>query len=167
MVLLTPVDITNKEFKRSVRGYNEYEVDSFLDQLARDYEELYRKKLELEEALQLKENQLAQYKSMEETMNNALVLAQKTSEEVKQSAQREAELLLKETRAQAEEILRQAALKKEMLEQEETRARQAFYGFKAQIRGFLQAQLEMMESFGVESADSRAEAAAAKEPGLD
>lgn len=161
--MITPIDITNREFKRSVRGYNELEVDSFLDQVARDYETIYRKQMELEESLQQKDNQIAQYKSMEETMNNALVLAQKTSEELLQSARREAEVLLKEVRGQAEDIISQAARKKEQLEQEEARMFQSFKSYKAQIKAFISAQLEFMESFNARAPKAEAEAAAAEE----
>ena len=49
--MLTPVDINKKEFRRAMRGYHEDEVDKFLDQLARDYEQCLRKNLDLEEAL--------------------------------------------------------------------------------------------------------------------
>ena len=65
--MLTPVDINNKEFRRAMRGYHEDEVDKFLDQLARDYEQSLRKNQDLEEALRQKEAQIKQYRNLEET----------------------------------------------------------------------------------------------------
>lgn len=143
--MLTPVDINKKEFRRAMRGYNENEVDSFLDQVARDYETLLRDKIEVEEKLQQREDQLLQYRNLEETLNNTLVMAQKTAEEVKQNATREAQLLLREARAEAEEIIHQAMLKKETLENEQAELIQSLVGFKSQIRAFLKAQLDMIE----------------------
>jgi cell division initiation protein len=143
--MLTPVDINKKEFRRAMRGYNENEVDSFLDQVARDYETLLRDKIEVEEKLQRREDQLLQYRNLEETLNNTLVMAQKTAEEVKQNATREAQLLLREAQAEAEEIIHQAMLKKETLENEQAELIQSLVGFKSQIRAFLKAQLDMIE----------------------
>ncbi|NLC06374.1 MAG: DivIVA domain-containing protein [Syntrophomonadaceae bacterium] len=143
--MLTPVDINKKEFRRAMRGYNENEVDSFLDQVARDYETLLRDKLEVEEKLKHLEDQLLQYRKLEDTLNNTLVMAQKTAEEVKQNATREAQLLLREAQAEAEEIIHQATLKKETLENEQAELIQSLVGFKSQIRAFLKAQLDMIE----------------------
>ncbi|NLK51687.1 MAG: DivIVA domain-containing protein [Syntrophomonadaceae bacterium] len=148
--MLTPVDINKKEFRRAMRGYNEHEVDSFLDQVARDYETILRQKLELEDVLQRKEDQIQQYRNLEETLNSTLVMAQKTAEELKQNAAREAELLLREARAEAENIIRQAASKKEAIEQEQSELRQSLAGFRAQMRAFLKAQLEMVENLPVD-----------------
>lgn len=161
--MLTPIEINNKEFKRAMRGYSEYEVDVFLDQVARDYEALYRRVRDLEEALQQKEQQLANYKNLEETMNSALVLAQKTSQEIKSSAQREAELLLREARGQAEEIIRSATSQRELLEQETANLRHSFNSFRAQLKAFLRAQLELLDSAAIDSEAAEAEAAAASE----
>ncbi|NPV91448.1 MAG: DivIVA domain-containing protein [Firmicutes bacterium] len=154
--MITPIEITNRVFGRSIRGYNEMEVDSFLDQIARDYETLYRKQLELEEELQQKDKLISQYKNMEETMNNALVLAQKTSEEVALLARREAEVLIRDARGQAEEIIRTAVQNREQMALEETKLLQSFKGMKAQIKAFIMAQLELMESFSPEESEAAA-----------
>jgi len=171
MEILTPVDITNKEFRRSIRGYNEYEVDSFLDQVARDYETLYRRQAELEELLQQKESQLQHYRATEEMLSQALVLAQNTAEEVKRAARQEAELIVREARQEAEEIIQQAMRRKEVLEQEWNDLCQTFISFKAQIKSFLKAQMEIVESFtlgaagGKEAKGGEGETGAKGEPG--
>ena len=59
--MLTPIDIHNKEFKRSFRGYNEDEIDDFLDQVVNDYEMLYRENRQLKDRLALSEKELDQY----------------------------------------------------------------------------------------------------------
>lgn len=143
--MLTPVDINKKEFRKAMRGYHEHEVDSFLDQIARDYETLFRQKAELEDILRRKEEQLQQYRNLEETLNSTLVMAQKTAEELKESTAREAELLIRETRAEAENIIRQAKSQKELIEHEQAELRQSLAGFRSQMRAFLKAQLEMVE----------------------
>lgn len=144
--MLTPVDINKKEFRKAMRGYNEHEVDSFLDQVARDFEALLRRKLELEEVLIQKDAQIQQYRNLEETLNSTLMMAQKTADEVKQNSAREAEILLREARAEAENIIRQAVGKKEIMEQEQSELRQSLVGFKTQIRAFLKAQMDMVDN---------------------
>ena len=59
--MLTPVDIHNKEFSRSFRGYNQDEIDDFLDEIVNDYEKLYRENNQLKKELELDEKQIAQY----------------------------------------------------------------------------------------------------------
>ncbi len=159
--MLTPVDINNKEFRRAMRGYNEDEVDKFLDQLARDYEHSLRKNLDLEEALQQKEAQIKQYRNLEETLNNTLVMAQKTAEEVKENAAREAQLLLREARAEAEEIIRQATAQKEALEFEQAELRQSLAGFKTQLKAYLKVQMDMVENLPISAKESKPAAPAA------
>jgi len=144
--MLTPVDINKKEFRRAMRGYHEDEVDKFLDQVARDFEINLRKNLELEEVIQQKESQIQQYRILEDTLNNTLILAQKTAEEVKQNAAREAQLLLREARAEADEIIRQAVGQKEALEFEQAELRQSVAGFKSQIKAFLKVQIDMVDN---------------------
>ena len=60
-IMLTPMDIHNKEFKRSFRGYNEDEIDDFLDQVVNDYERLYRENERLKNEVAQQKESLAQY----------------------------------------------------------------------------------------------------------
>lgn len=166
--VLTPVDINNKEFRRAMRGYHEDEVDKFLDQLARDYEQSLRRNLDLEDALQQKEAQIQQYRNIEETLNNTLVMAQKTAEELKQNAVREAQLLLREAKAEAEEIIRQAMARKEALEFEQAELRQSLTGFKTQLKAYLRVQMEMVENLPIgDKGPAPATAAAADQEAAD
>ena len=66
--MLTPMDIHNKEFKRGFRGYSEEDVDSFMDDLASDYEKVYREYCELKETCAKLQDKLSQYENMEDTM---------------------------------------------------------------------------------------------------
>ena len=91
--MLTPVDIHNKEFGRSFRGYNEDEIDDFLDQVVNDYEKLYRENGQLKDELALKEKDLAQYHQLEKNLQDTLLVAQRTAEEVTRAAKTQAEEL--------------------------------------------------------------------------
>lgn len=93
---LTPLDIHNKEFSKGFRGYDEDEVNEFLDQLIKDYEMLIREKKNLEDKVASLNERLSHFSSIEETLNKSIVVAQEAAEEVKGNAQKEAKLIIRE-----------------------------------------------------------------------
>lgn len=91
--MLTPMDIHNQTFKRSFRGFNEEEVDNFLDQVVNDYEHLWRENDKLKEELARSRKDIEQYKRLEKNLQDTLLVAQKTAEEVTSNAKKSAEEL--------------------------------------------------------------------------
>ena len=100
--MLTPLDIHKKEFRRAFRGYNEEEVDMFLDQLAKDYEELYTANLELQEQVHKHENGIARYKELEDVIKETLIMAQKNADDLRSNTEKETQVLLHEARVNSE-----------------------------------------------------------------
>lgn len=92
---LSPLDIHNKEFTRGFRGYDEDEVNDFLDQIIKDYEQVIKEKKRIEDTLNNSEERLGHFTNIEETLNKSLIVAQ-TAEEVKASAEKEAKLIIRE-----------------------------------------------------------------------
>ncbi|MBP5200456.1 MAG: DivIVA domain-containing protein [Schwartzia sp.] len=84
--MLTPADIHNKEFSRGFRGYNEEEVDDFLDEIVSAMEDLIKQNTRLAEDLELERKKTAQYQEMEKNLHETMDVAQKTAEEAVQSA---------------------------------------------------------------------------------
>ena len=103
--MITPMDIHNKTFTKSVRGYAPEEVNAFLDELVSDYERIYREHREMEEKMDTLKTKLSNYEKIEETMSNTLIMAQETAENVKKAAQQEADLIVREAKARAQQIL--------------------------------------------------------------
>jgi len=92
---LTPIDIAHKELPTTpFGGYNRSSVDQFLDELGNDYEQLILDNARLKEQLAALQQELARYRSMEQTLREALVLAQKTADETRAAAHKEAENIL-------------------------------------------------------------------------
>lgn len=142
---LTPLDIHNKEFSRSFRGYNEEEVDEFLDLIVAELEWYIRQYEELQANIAGLEARINHYKGLEETLKNAIVLAQKAADQIKEAAAREAESMLQEARRQADMIRREAEeIRKKAYEEIEAR-RQKALRFKAEMRALLQSTLEMLD----------------------
>ncbi|MEM5794802.1 MAG: DivIVA domain-containing protein [Bacillota bacterium] len=142
--MLTPLDIHNKEFKKGFRGYNEEEVDEFLDKIIKDYEKLYRDNIELKETIERISSKLEHYQHMEETLHSTLVIAQETAEEVKLNAKKEMELMTKEAEIRAEKMVDNALTRVRKLTSEYEELQRQHQVFRARFRTMLQAQLEML-----------------------
>lgn len=144
--MLTPLEIHNKEFKRSFRGYNEDEVDEFLDKVIKDYETLYRENIELKEAIERLNSKLEHYQHMETTLHSTLVIAQETAEEVKLNAKKETELIIKEAEIRAQKLVEEAIAKVRKLTGEAEELQKQSQIFRTRLRTLLQAQMEMLNN---------------------
>ena len=98
--MITPVELQSKVFKSGF-GYDKKDVDNYLEEILVDYEKLYKNNLELTESLFELKEKLKYYRSIERTLQKALILAEKTAETTKQSAKEEAEITIKEARLNA------------------------------------------------------------------
>lgn len=105
---ITPLDIQQVGFKIKLRGYDRQEVDAFLDSLTEDYEALIRENNHLREKLMDFENQTAEIKKKEATLNSMLMKAQDLSDEMKAAAQKDADLILREAELKTETYTRSA-----------------------------------------------------------
>ncbi|HEX3012048.1 MAG TPA: DivIVA domain-containing protein [Syntrophomonadaceae bacterium] len=103
--MITAMEIRNQQFKKSLRGFNEDEVRNFLVRLSQDYENLYSENSQLRENMQRIQYELDKYRKMEETMNNSIILAQQTAEEVIANARKEANLHLEDSKRHVASIL--------------------------------------------------------------
>lgn len=105
---LTPLDIKKQEFKKVMRGYDPVEVDTFMDMMANEFEDVLKHQKELrDKALEL-ETQLKDYKQIEKTLQQTLLQAQETTSKTYESARREADLITREAELRAAKLLDQA-----------------------------------------------------------
>ena len=108
--MLTPMDIHNHQFKKSIRGYNENEVDDFLDKIVVDFEKLLRENERLQNELNSNDRELEKYRSLEKTMNDTLLVAQKTADDVISAARKNAEEMKENTARECQNIREQARM---------------------------------------------------------
>lgn len=148
--MITPNEIENKQFKRVTRGYAPDEVDDFLDQLTIDYEKLYRSCREQTDRIHNLTKAVEYYQSMESTLNNALVLAEKTADERKASAEEKAAQIEKEAMERGEAILRDAKGRIFGLRQDIARLQAQYEKMRARVRLLLEAELELLERFEID-----------------
>ncbi|MFY9177662.1 MAG: DivIVA domain-containing protein [Caldicoprobacterales bacterium] len=142
---LTPMDIHNKEFTRSFRGYDEDEVDQFLDEIVEEFERLYKENIDLKDRLSMLVDQINNYKTMENTLKETLVTAQKTADELTESAQKKSELIIKEAEGKAREIIDNAHTKVLEIKKEFDEYRKQMQVFRSRFKNLLETQLEILQ----------------------
>ncbi len=143
--MLTPLDIHNREFKKVLRGYAEAEVDEFLDQVVRDFEQLLRENEDLRSRIEELEARLGHYRSLEETLQNTLVVAQATAEEVKAAANKEAELVVREAEAKGKELVNEALERVRAAEGELGELKKSMTHFRVRMKALLNSYLELLD----------------------
>ena len=143
---LTPLDIHNKEFGRGFRGYDEDEVNEFLDQVIKDYELVLREKKILEEKAADLEQRIHHFSSIEDTLNKSILIAQEAAEEVKRNAQKEAKLIIREAEKNADRIINEALVKSRKVSFDIEELKKQSKVFRTRFRMLLEAQLDMLNN---------------------
>lgn len=153
---LTPLDIHNKEFSRRLRGYDEDEVNEFLDQVIKDYEALIRENKELQGQVTMLTEKLGHFANIEETLSKTIIVAQEAADEVKHNSKKEAQLIVKEAEKNADRIINEALAKsrKIALETEELKKQASIY--RTRFKTLIEAQLEMLNYDSWDTLDSQA-----------
>ena len=144
--MYTPLDIENKKFsKQMVNGYSVEEVDDFLDELTIDYEKIYKQVGEATKKASDMEEELKKYKNIENTLQNTLVMAQTTADEIKELAKQQADQIVKEAQGTAKqeviEIEQSIVTKRKELEDLEKQ----IDVYKAKMESLLISQLELLK----------------------
>ena len=144
--MYTPLDIENKKFsKQMVNGYSVEEVDDFLDELTIDYEKIYKQVGEATKKASDMEEELKKYKNIENTLQNTLVMAQTTADEIKELAKQQADQIVKEAQGTAKqeviEIEQSIVTKRKELEDLEKQ----IDVYKAKMESLLISQLELIK----------------------
>ena len=142
---LTPLDIRHKEFKRGMRGYTDVEVDEFLDEVADEYERLYKENIDTKERVVALVETVAGYKRLEETLQNTLVTAQGSAEELKRKVAKEAEIVLHEAELKARQMVHEANAEKQAIEQSLTRIKVAEQDCRVKFRQLLEGYLRRLD----------------------
>ncbi|QGU95125.1 DivIVA domain-containing protein [Clostridium bovifaecis] len=145
-MVITSMDINNKEFKKSLRGYDCDEVDEFLDKIAEDYEVIYKENSSLKEKVEILEERLRHYAQIEENIQKTLLLAQTAAEQARATAQSESELLVRQANESAQKIIDKAHNDVVKIHDNYETIRQEFLKFRAQFKSFMNAQLDTFSS---------------------
>ena len=144
--MLTPLDIENKKFQRKMmNGYNVDEVDDFLDEITVDYEKLYKENTELRAEIERSKSDIDKYKTIEQTLQNTLVMAQKTADEIKDAAQEEADNIIKNARSKMQDSVDELDKESETRKREYAETKKQFDIYRAKMEALLISQLELLK----------------------
>ena len=138
---LTPLDVRRYEFGRSLRGYDPDRVDQFREQVANELERLTRLNQELDQKARALHDQLKSFRERDKALNDALVHAQQLRSEIREQAERESQLTLREAQVQAEEVLASAKANIHRIEDELAALERFRRNYLAQMRVFVERQL--------------------------
>ena len=151
---LTPLDIRHKEFKRGMRGYADEEVDEFLDEVADEYERLFKENIDLNERLESVEEKVKQYRRIEETLQKTLVSAQQSAEELKANATKESQLILRDAELKARQMVSDLYRERQNLEKSLAELRGVEQDFRFRMRTMLETFLKQLEETPVMAPDA-------------
>lgn len=143
--MLTPIDIQSKAFKTGI-GYDKKDVDSFITEILQGYEELYRVNVELKDKVTMLNDGMQHYKSIESSLQKALILAEKTSEETIKTAEDKARNIEQEAITKAKEHTQNAKLELERVHAQTISLAQQFTKFRAQYSQLLNSEMELLNN---------------------
>jgi len=148
---LTPLDVRRYDFGRSLRGYDPRRVDTFRDQVAEEMDRLTRVNQDLETKARTFHEQLRAFRERDKALNDALVSAQQLRGELKDQAEREAQLTAREAQAEAEKIVEGARGEVRRMQADLDSLDRSRRSYLAQMRTILSRQLAELEASGIES----------------
>lgn len=144
-----------EKFNRTMRGYDPEEVNDFLDKVINQVENMVKemeekdKRINELQSMEIENNalkeKLLQYERMEGTLNKAIIMAQKTSEQIKINAHNESETLIDDAKKNANRIINEALLRAEKTENEANLLKRNTTIFKKRVREIVEAQLEIVD----------------------
>jgi cell division initiation protein len=149
MQKITVVDIQHKSFKKILNGYDRAEVDRFLDEIIETLEDESQARAALEAELADLLERISHFKSMEESLHNTLLLAQRTADEVKASAHKEADLIRAEARVGVEKEIARYGDKADEARREQQRAVESAEKAKGELRSLLLTHLSLLDKGAV------------------
>ena len=144
---ITPLDITQKRFKKVFRGVDAEEVEAFLQLVASEFEGLVRRVNSLEEAGQRKDDELAEHRGRERALQETLVAAQKASEEIREAAHKESEITLADAELQAEKIVQSAHQRFLRIVDDINELKRQKVQFEAGVKTQVESHLKLLEAF--------------------
>jgi cell division initiation protein len=141
----TPNDLQNITFKKVLMGYGEDAVNEVLDKVIEDYTAYIRENIELKDRISVLNDGIQHYKTIEESLQNTLIVAQQTSEDIKKNAYEKAENILKEAEIKAQKSINDANQEVVKVKFEYEDLWKKLHIFKSKSETLLLSQLELLK----------------------
>ncbi len=141
----TPNDLQNITFKKNIFGYSEDQVNEALDKVIEDQSAYIRENIELKDRLSVLNEGLQHYKTIEESLQNTLIIAQQTSEDIKKNAYEKADNIIKEAELKAQKIVNEANHEVIKIRFEYEEMKKKLHIFKSKAETLLLSQMEVLK----------------------
>jgi len=155
---ITPLDIQQQQFKKTRGRYDAGEVDSFLEMVRMEMEEVLRENSELRDELKKTKNRLSELVEHERTLKDAIISTQKVVEDIKANAQKEAEIITAEARLDADKIIGNAHEQIRKLTEDVQELKRQRVRVESELQAILNSHLKLLEATSESAAHSDAEA---------
>jgi len=143
--VLTPLEIQNKKFKKGAFGYIKEDVDIFFNLIYEEYDRLYMDNIALRDKIGTLSDAIAQYKALEETLQNTLIVAQSTGEEVKRVAYDKSDAIMHDAQLKAAQIIEDANREVTAILAKRDKMQRDLNVFKTRTTTLIRTQLEMLD----------------------
>ena len=142
--MLTPLELQKIEFKKKMGGYVQSDVDEIFAVIAGDYEAIYKENIKLRDRLEVLEDLVNKYKSMEDTMRDTLIVAQKAADDLNKSAVQKSEAIIQKAESDAEFIRESARVTANQILKDNEKLANDFFAYGVQIDSILDAQKQLV-----------------------
>lgn len=144
---MTPLDIRQKRFEVTFRGYSKKEAEAFLELTAGEFEEVVRENISLKEELKRVQARLEQHLEREKALQETMVTAQRISEDVKAQAKKEAEVVIAEAELQADKIVASANTRLVELVKELSELKRQKVQFETHLEALVDSHKKLLDSW--------------------
>lgn len=144
--MLTPLDIEKKEFSSAFHGYAKADVDEFMGTVLEEFEKLYQECISLRDKVNTMTDAVQRYKAMEDTIQNALVVAQNTSEDIRKSANEKAAAIIADAKNQASAMVSEANVEVVAVQNKTESLKAELETYKAKVLALLEAQTALVKN---------------------
>lgn len=150
---ITPLDVRKQEFRKAVRGFDCDEVRAFLTTLADEYETVLVDNKQIRERIMEQDDKISEYKTMERTLRDTLMTAEKLMQETRETANKEGDVILQGAHQKAKNILEECRMRTEELRREIVGLRKEKETYLARFKGLAEAQIAFIETHKNDFAD--------------
>lgn len=147
---ITPLEVKHQRFRKSMRGYDPVEVETFLEMVSNELEELIRENRELKDKIIEQETKLVDYKNMEKTLQQTLIQAQEASGKSIENSRREGEIIIKEAEVKASQIVEKARLDFARIKEEISQVKARKESIVGKLKVLLSSELNLLRALEVE-----------------
>ncbi len=154
---ITPLSIKRQEFKRNIRGYDPDEVNTFLEIIADEFDQLQKKNEELSATISQMQKKLQDYQQIEKGLQQTLLAAQETSSRSMEASKRQAVLLIKEAEIKAKQIIDKARADAKEISEAVLELKNHKQTLVARLKAIIMAQKQLLDAISGSETESKKE----------